>query len=69
MIRTLSIRTLSITLLMTRLNLINKEDNLVALNSELPWQLGQKEMIKAIHRCIKGNCTLFYSNGLSGSIK
>jgi hypothetical protein len=54
---------------MTRLNLINKKDNLLALTSELPWQLDQKEMIKAIHRYIKGNCTVFYSNGLSGSIK
>ena len=53
---------------MTRLNLINKKDNLVALTSELPWQLDQKEMIKAIHRCIKGNSTVFYSNVLSGSI-
>ena len=54
---------------MTRVNLINKKDNFVALTPELPWQLDQKEMIKAIHRCIKGNFTVFYSNGLSGSIK
>jgi hypothetical protein len=33
---------------MTRLNLINKNDNLVALISELPWQLDQKEMTKAL---------------------
>jgi len=54
---------------MTSLNLINKKDNSVPLTSELPWQLDQKEMIKAIHRCIKGNCSVFYSNGLSESIK
>jgi len=54
---------------MTRLNLITKKDNLVASTSELPWQLDQKEMIKAIHRCMKGNFTVFYINGLSGAIK